>query len=105
LTEELVYVQFSRLEDLVKLVSFSPSPFIQHLVVNDKHIYFVQSLMMISEPMVYIFRTKEKIEKKYIVYNRFSDEISFSDQPSQDGQSIYIPILEVEKTNILKHLS
>lgn len=102
--EELIYIQFSRLDDLVKLVALSPGSFIQHVAVEGKHIYFIQSLMMTSKPMVYIFRSKEKIEKNYVVYNRFSDEITFSAQPGQDGQSIYIPILEVERTNILKQL-
>ena len=88
LPEELIYVQFSCLEDLVRLVSLSPGPFIQHVAVEGEHIYFIQSLMMISQPMVYMFRSREKIEKKYVVYNRFTDGITFSDQPGQDGQEL-----------------
>ena len=102
--EEFIYMKLSRLEDLVKLVSLSPSPFIQHTTIKNENIYFIQSLVTMSQPMIYLFKTREKIEKKYVVYNRFSDEITFSDKLGQDGQSLYIPILEVEKTNLLKQL-
>jgi len=104
LTKKLVYIKFRRLEDLVKLVALSLTPIIQHVAINNKHVYFVQSVSLLGRPLIYFFDSDEEIGKKYIIYNKFKDEISFSDKLSTDGQSVSIPVLEVEKTNLLKEI-
>jgi len=104
LTKRLAYVKFKRLEDLVRLVALSLTPIIQHTTIKNKHVYFIQSVPLLGRPLIYFFESDDEIEKRYIIYNKFKDEISFSDKLSTDGQSVSIPILEVEKTNLLKKI-
>jgi hypothetical protein len=99
MSQKPVYVQFKNMEDLVRFVAFSPTPFIQHIEIKEKHIYFIHALSL-GGSVIYFVELNEKINKRYVVFNRFRDEISFSDQLGSDGQSAYIPILELEKTNI-----
>ena len=102
--EDLCYIQLKKLEDLVRLVSSSQTLFLQHIALNGKHIYFIQSMLSLSKPMVYLYQDMKPIEKKYIIYNRFKDEVAFSDIASTDGQSVNIAILEIENTNLLSGL-
>ncbi|WP_309493623.1 hypothetical protein [Candidatus Hecatella orcuttiae] len=101
MVEELMYFKLKTLEDMVKLVAFSPAPMLQHTVVEGRQVYFIQSFSIVGKPLVYYLERDEKLESKYVVYNRFNDTISFSDKPGSDGQSVYIPIIEIEKTNLL----
>jgi hypothetical protein len=50
--------------------------------------------------MVYFADLDDRIEEKYVVFNRYRGEITYSDQFSSDGQSTHIPIFELEGTNI-----
>ncbi|RLI24995.1 MAG: hypothetical protein DRO52_04720 [Candidatus Hecatellales archaeon] len=102
--EEFFHVRFSSLEDMVRLVALSPTPFLQHAEVGGKHVYFFHSTSLLGRPVIYYTVTSEKLEKKYVVYNKFRDTISFSEKLEANGQSIYIPILEVESTNLLRFL-
>jgi hypothetical protein len=38
--EDFFHVKFSGLEDMVRLVALSPTPFLQHAEVEGRHIYF-----------------------------------------------------------------
>jgi hypothetical protein len=49
---------------------------------------------------IYYFEREKKIEEKYVVFNRFRDQVAFSNALGSDGQSAYVPILELEKANI-----
>ena len=92
------YIQFKAFNDFVRFVTLSPTPFIQHLKVNSRDVYFVQ--IGFREPVLYYVERESEIAEKYVVYNRFRDIISFSNKFESDGQSIFVPILEVERTNI-----
>jgi hypothetical protein len=104
LPEDFFHVKFSGLDDMVRLVALSPTPFLQHAEVNGKHVYFFHAALLIGKPVIYYTILEERVEKRYIVYNKFRDTISFSDKLEADGQSIYIPILEVESTNLLRFM-
>ncbi len=99
------YSQFTELNDLVRLVTNSPAPFLQYIEKDGKHIYFVYIPSFGREPMVYFIQMSEPIGKKYIIYNRFQDSISFSDNLQAAGQTISIPILKIAKTNIFDKFS
>jgi len=79
-SDEPLYVKFSSLDDLVRLVAFSATPFLQHAEVEGKHVYFYHSMLFGGRPMVYFTLRRERIDKKYVVYNRFNDSLSFSDK-------------------------
>ena len=73
-------------------------PFIHYIKLNNHNVYFV-SISGLGERMLYYVELDNQIEEKYIVYNRFRDTISFKNTFESDGQSVSIPILEVERTN------
>jgi len=102
LSQELGYIQLKRFEDLIRLVSLSSTPVLQHIKLeNGKHVYFIQTSLMVGRPLIYFYEGSEEVKGRYIIYNRFKDEITFSDKASSDAQSVPILILEVEKTNVL----
>lgn len=99
---ELSYAKFKAFDDLVRFVGMSPTPFLFHVELEGRHVYFVQIMGLGGGTMVYYTELDRRIKEKYVVLNRFRGEISFSDQPSSDGQSVPISIFELEKTNIFK---
>lgn len=101
MAQQLNYAKLKSFDDLIRFVGMSPTPFVQHIAIEGKHVYFVQIMGFGGGRMIYYFERNEKIEEKYIVFNRFRDQVtSFSNTFGSDGQSTYIPILELEKTNI-----
>jgi hypothetical protein len=104
LTKKLIYVQLKRIEDLVRLAALSITPMVQHITLEGEHVYFVQSVPLLGRPVVYFLKERKKIDKNFIIYNRFNDEITYSDKLSTDGQSVSIPIIEIEKTNLFEKL-
>jgi hypothetical protein len=102
MVDEVFYVAFSRLEDLVKFVAYLPTPFIQHVEINSKHVYFIHSTLLASRPVIYYVCLNSKLEKRYVIYNKFNDSISYSDKLETGGQSVTIPILEIKDTNLLR---
>ena len=99
------FSQFTELKDLVRLVTTSPAPFLQYIEKDGEHIYFIYIPSFGRVPMVYFVKMSEPIEKNYIIYNRFQDNISFSDKLQAAGQTISIPILKIAKTNIFEKFS
>ncbi|UCH37983.1 MAG: hypothetical protein JSV76_02110 [Candidatus Bathyarchaeota archaeon] len=92
------YVQFKAFNDFIRFVTLSPTPFIQHVRLNDHDVYFVH--IGFREQMLYYVELDQPIAEKYVIYNRFRDVVSFSDKLESDGQSVTVPILEVERTNV-----
>lgn len=96
------FSQFKEFDDLVRLVAGSPVPFLQYIEKDGKHIYFVYVLSFGRGSMVYFVELDEPIGKKYVVYNRFQDRITFSDRLETAGQTVSIPVLELARTNTLE---
>jgi len=94
----LNFVKFKTFEDFVKFVAVSQIPFIHHTTIKDKAVYFVH--IGLIEGMVYYVEQEEPIKEKYVLYNRFRDQISFSDKLETDPQKATLPILEIESTSI-----
>ena len=97
-TMSQAYIQFKNVTDFIRFITISPTPFILYIKLNDHHVYFIQ-MAGLGERVLYYVELEKKIEEQYVVYNRFRDTISFSRKLESDGQSVNIPILEVEKTN------
>jgi len=102
---EVIYAKLKSLDDIVRLVSLSPAPFIEYVNWGGRNVYFVHTLTLLGPPMVYYVERADRVKEKYVVFNRYKDEVSFSNQLGTDPQSVYIPILELEKTNIFEKLS
>lgn len=99
-TMRLTSVRYKRLEDLVKFVSMSPSPFVNHIERDGKHLYFLL-LPFSGGLVVFYFAADKKIEGDYITLNRMSGTVSASSKPTFNAQSLDLPILEVEATDLL----
>ncbi len=93
-------MRYKRLEDLVKFVSMTPEPFLNHIERGGKHLYFFV-LPFSGGLVVSYFAGDKKIEGTYVVFNRMSGMVSSSNKPTFDAQSIDLPILEVEATDLL----
>ena len=93
------YIQFKNLNDFIRFITLSPTPFINHIKQNGHEVYFVQ-IIGFGERILYYIEMDEKLDEKYIVYNRFRDTLSFSNKLESDGQSVSIPILEIARTNV-----
>jgi len=92
------YIQLKNFDDFVRLITLSPTPFIEYVNLDNHNLYFIQ-IVGISESVLYYVELDKKIEEKYVLYNRFRDTISFSTKIESDGQNICVPILEVLRTN------
>ncbi len=93
-------IRYRRLDDLVKFVSMTPQPFLNHVEREGKHLYFF-ILPFSGGLVVSYFAAEKKIEGEYVTLNRMSGRLSPSSKPTFDAQSIDLPILEVEATDLL----
>jgi len=102
MSQEVSYAKLKAFEDLVRFVAMSPTPFLFHIEIGGKQVYFVQVIGLGGGRMVYYTELDRRIKEKYVVFNLFRGEVSFSDQFSTGGQSTHIPIFELEKTNVFE---
>jgi hypothetical protein len=100
MNRDVSYAKLRAFNDLVRFVGMSSSPFLFHVELEGKHVYFVQMMSFGGGRMIYYAALDKRISERYVVFNRFRDEISFSDQFSSSGQSTPIPIFELETTNL-----
>jgi len=96
----LTSIKYQSLDDLVKFVCMTPQPFLNHIEREGKHLYFFL-FAFLGGLVVYYFAGDRKIEGSYVSLNRRSGVISSLNKPTFDAQSIDLPILEVESTDLL----
>ena len=95
------YIQLRSLEDLVKIVVASPMSFIQHYFDGRYHFYFLNVLFAGGGALIYFVKSEEGIDKKYIIFDSIRGRILFSDSISTDANARTIPLIEVERQNVL----
>lgn len=96
------YVQFEKMEDIIRMMSASMrSPPLHHKEAKDGHVYFLPASLALGKAVIYFVKVKEKIEKKYIVLDAVHDKISFSDELSTKPSLRHFSIVEVKAQNIL----
>jgi hypothetical protein len=100
LSEKISYIEFNTFDDFVRLISISPSPFLHHIVINGKNVYFIQAIGFGGGRTVYYVECEEPIKERYVILNRFKDEVYPSDKIISDGQNVCIKILELKRTNV-----
>ncbi|MDG7005553.1 MAG: hypothetical protein JRM86_01300 [Nitrososphaerota archaeon] len=99
-TPRTTSIRYGRLDDLVKFVSMSPAPFLNHMQRGAKHLYFF--VLPFSGGLILPYYSSEsKIEGEYVTLNRMTGRSSSSSKPSFDAQSLDIPILEVASTDLV----
>jgi hypothetical protein len=98
------YMKYQDLEDMLKVILYaaeSPlgsSPMLYHIKYNNnKDILFIESGLL--TPVInYIVQDKEPT-KKWIELKRLTGKYNFVDKIGNDSKSLYIPILELEKSS------
>ena len=99
----LTSIRYKRLDDLVKFVGMTPQPFLNHVERDGTHLYFFM-LPFSGGLVVYYVEVDKRLEGEYITINRMSGKFSSSSRPTFDAQSIDLPILEVESTELIESL-
>ncbi len=101
----VTYLKYKTHEDLLKVILYSSQsvlgaiPLLYHINYNNQEILFIQTGGVGSNTVHYII-VKEKPSKKFIELKRLTGEFSFVDKIGSDGMSLYIPILDLEKSTL-----
>lgn len=102
LSDEVKYLQLQKLQDLIRVTSASRgSPPLHNKEAKDGHIYLLPASLALGTAVIYFVKTKEKVEKKYIVLDVVHDKMSFSDELSTKPSLKHFQIVEVKAQNIL----
>jgi hypothetical protein len=74
------------------------SPMLYHIRSDNKDILFIESGILAPVVHYYIIQDKEPTNK-WIELRRLTGEYSFVDKIGNDTKSLYIPVLELEKSS------
>ncbi|MFL6310453.1 MAG: hypothetical protein ACJ70R_01395 [Nitrososphaera sp.] len=102
---EIVYLKYRNLEDMLKVIIYSAQsmlgaiPMLYYINYNSNHVLFIQTGAVGGVTIHYIAEN-QKPNKKFIQLKRLSGEFTFIDSIGTDAQSLYIPILELEKSTL-----
>ena len=103
--DQTTYLKYKTYEDLLKVILYSSQsvlgtiPLLYHINHNNQDILFLQT-GGVGTSTVHHMTIKEKPSKKFIELKRLSGEFNFVDKIGNDGMSLYIPILELEKSTL-----
>lgn len=102
---EIVYLKYQNLEDMLKVIIYSAQsmlgvvPMLYHINHNSKHVLFIQTGAVGGVTVHYIVHN-ERPAKKFIQLKRLSGEYTLVDGIGTDAQSLYVPILQLEKSTL-----
>jgi hypothetical protein len=103
-SSSISYLKFQNLADMLKVVLYaaeSPlgsSPMLYHIRSDNRDILFIESGIFAPVVHYYIIQDKEPTNK-WIELRRLTGEYSFVDKIGNDTKSLYIPVLELEKSS------
>lgn len=101
----VTYLKYKSYDDLLKVILYSAQsmlgtvPLICHVKDSNQNVVFIQTGALGGMTIHYIF-ISEKPAKKYIELKRLTGDFSFVEKIGIDSMSLYIPILELEKTTL-----
>jgi hypothetical protein len=99
------YLRYETLEDLLKVIVYSAqsalglTPMLYYINYNNQQILFILTGAGGGIIINYIVQN-EKPSKKFIELKRLSGEFSFVDSIGTDTQSLYVPIIKIEKSTL-----
>ena len=99
------YLKYKNYEDLLKVILYSSQsmlgaiPLIYHVNHKGQNIIFIQT-GAIGGTIVHYLAPQESPKKKFIELKRLTGEFSFVEKIGSDSMSLYIPILELEKSTL-----
>jgi hypothetical protein len=99
------YLRYETLEDLLKVIVYSAqsalglTPMLYYINYNNQQILFILTGAGGGIIINFIVQN-EKPSKKFIELKRLSGEFSFVDSIGTDTQSLYVPIIKIEKSTL-----
>jgi len=102
---EIVYLKYHDLEDMLKVIIYSAQsmlgviPMLYHINHSGRHVLFIHTGTVGGVTVHYVVQN-EKPSKKFIQLKRLSGEYTFIDSLGTDAQSLYVPILQLEKSTL-----
>ena len=102
---EQVYLKYEELDDMLKVIIYSSQsmlgvvPMLYYINHGGKHVLFIQTGAVGSSTIHYIVQ-KDRPAKKFIQLKRLTGDSSFVDAIGTDAQSLYVPILGLEKATL-----
>ena len=103
---DTIYLKYENLEDMLKVIIYSAQsmlgvmPMLYYHNYNGKHVLFIHTGTVGGATVHYVIQN-EKPTKKFIQLKRLSGEFSFTDAVGTDAQSLYVPILVIQNTNLV----
>ncbi|MHA1799352.1 MAG: hypothetical protein ACTSVY_12975 [Candidatus Helarchaeota archaeon] len=102
--DEKKKIKLIEVESMRDLLSLTTGPMgsvnrVHHIELANNHLYFLVG--GVPGAIVLYFIKTDKIEKRYIVYNNLTDEISYSDKKISNPQTANIPIINIKKQNLV----
>jgi hypothetical protein len=104
-TTTMTYLKYKTLDDMLKVIIYSSQsmlgvvPMLYHINHNGQNMLFMQTGAIGGIVVHYVIQ-KDRPAKKFIQLKRLSGEYSFADGIGTDAQSLYVPILEIEKSTL-----
>lgn len=104
-TKSIKYLRYRDFEDLFKIIlAHSQSalgliPLVYHVKLNDIEILFIQNGPL-GNGTVHFIICKEEVRGRFIDLHKMTGEYKFVDAIGSDTKSIYVPVLELEKTTL-----
>jgi hypothetical protein len=102
---ENIYLKYQNLGDMLKVILYSAQsmlgvvPMLYYINFSGKHVLFIQTGSVGGSTVHYVIQN-EKPAKKFIQLKRLSGEFTFIDTIGSDAQSLYVPLLNLEKTTL-----
>jgi len=102
---EIVYLKYQNLQDMLKVIIYSAQsmlgvvPMLYHINHDGRQVLFLQTGAVGGVTVHYVVQN-EKPAKKFIQLKRLSGEYIFIDNIGADAQSLYVPILKLEKSTL-----
>lgn len=98
----VIYLKHAKLEDMLKVILLAAeSPLgiavmLYHIKYNDKNILFTASGALGTVVRYHVL--DKELTKKWIELKRLTGDYAFVDKIGEDTKSLYIPVLELEKS-------
>ena len=102
---EIVYLKYEELGDMLKVIIYSSQsmlgvvPMLYHINQGGKDVLFIQTGAVGNSTVHYVVQQGKPV-KKFIQLKRLTGDFSYVDGLGSDAQSLYVPVLGLEKSTL-----
>lgn len=102
---DIVYLKYEELGDMLKVIIYSSQsmlgvvPMLYHITHGGKDVLFIQTGAVGSSTVHYVVQ-QGKPAKRFIQLRRLTGDFSYVDSLGGDAQSLYVPVLGLEKSTL-----